>query len=134
MNTIHNQRGASLPGLLLLAAMVGFFMMCIIKMAPPYFESLSVKAIIESVVTDPEVENYSTTQIRRKIETEFNTNQILELQAKEVEVYRKKGQTFIDSSYEVRLPMVWRVDAVLKFNDLHYALGSLEPVAGKASE
>lgn len=130
----QHQRGNSVLGILAILIMVGFFVMCIIRMSPPYFESLTVKAIIETIVDDPDTQNFSTSQIRRRIETEFNTNQIYEVEAKDVEVYRKKGETFIDASYEVRMPLFWRIDAVLKFNDLHYKVGSLEPVGPRKKD
>jgi len=123
----NRQAGNSVLGVLSILIMVGFFVMCIIRMAPPYFESLTVKSIIESVVDDPDSPNFSTSQLRRRIETEFNTNRILELEGKDGEVYRRRGETYIDASYEVRWPIFWRIDAVLKFDDRHYALGNLEP-------
>lgn len=128
MNNHKYQSGMSVPGIFSVVVMVGFFALCIIRMAPPYFESLTVRSIVEGVVDDPEMEEFSTSQIRRKLETEFNTNQILEVEGKDIEIYRRKGATFIDASYEVRMPIFWRIDAVLKFNDMHYELGKLEPV------
>ncbi|MFK7975574.1 MAG: DUF4845 domain-containing protein [Halioglobus sp.] len=122
-----SQQGNSVLGMIAILVMVGFFVMCVIRMAPPYFESLTVKSIIENIVDDPEMPNYGTSQIRRRIETELNTNQIVEVEAKDIEVYRKKGQTYIDGNYEVRVPLFWRIDGVIKFNDMHYALGNLEP-------
>lgn len=129
MNNGKYQSGMSVPGILAILVMLGFFVLCIIRMSPPYFESLTVRSIVESIVGDPEMENLSTSQIRRKLDTEFNTNQILELQGKEVEIYRRKGKTYIDANYEVRMPIFWRIDAVLKFDDLHYELGKIEPVS-----
>ena len=131
---LGRQAGNSALGVLTILIMVGFFVMCVIRMAPPYFESLTVKSIIESIVDDPDSPNYSTSQIRRRIETEFNTNQILEIEGKDVEVYRKKGETYVDASYEVRVPLFWRIDAVMKFDDLHYALGNLEPQAPRTRD
>lgn len=135
-NQYSGQRNAgnSVLGILAIMVMVGFFVMCLIKMAPPYFESLTVKSIIENIVDDPDMPNFSTSQIRRRIETELNTNQIVELEAKDVEVYRKKGQTFVDANYEVRIPIFWRIDGVIKFDDLHYALGNLEPLSARAEK
>lgn len=130
-NPQRYQSGNSVLGILAIMVMVGFFVMCIIKMAPPYFESLTVRAIIENIVDDPDMSNFSTSQIRRRIETELNTNQIVEVEAKDIEVYRKKGETYIDASYEVRMPIFWRIDGVIKFNDLHYALGNLEPLSAR---
>jgi hypothetical protein len=51
------------------------------------------------------------------------------LAPKDVEVYRLKGKTYIDGNYEVRLPLVWRIDAVLKFDDLLYQVGDPEPLS-----
>jgi len=134
MNTRHNQRGMSIPGMLSIAIMVGFFIMCIIRMAPPYFEYLSVRNIIEQVVMEHEPQTESIGQIRRKISNMFNSNQIYELQPKEVEVFRKDGKTFIDASYEVRIPVMGRIDAVLKFDDLMYVTGNPTPLTGLSSQ
>ena len=99
MNTRHRQRGMSIPGMLVIAIMVGFFIMCAIRMSPPYFEYLSVKNIIEQVVMEYEPQTTSIGQIRRKLDNMFNTNQIYELEPKDIEVYRKDGKTYIDARY-----------------------------------
>ncbi len=46
MKTRHSQAGLSIPAILVIAIMVGFFVMCGIRMAPKYFEYLSVREII----------------------------------------------------------------------------------------
>ena len=120
--------------MLAIAIMVGFFVMCIIRMAPPYFEYLSVRNIIEQVVMEHEPQTTSIGQIRRRIENLFNTNPIYELQPKEVEVFRKDGKTFIDASYEVRIPVMGRIDAVLKFDDLMYVAGNPTPLTGLSAK
>ena len=117
----------SIPGMLLIAMMVGFFVMCAIRMAPPYFEYLSVKEIVQKVALEYDPATESTGQIRRKLDNLFNTNQIYELDPRDVEVYRKDGKTYIDANYEVRIPVMGRIDAVLKFDDLLYIAGT--PVA-----
>jgi hypothetical protein len=127
MNLRQRQSGMSIPGMLLIAIMVGFFVMCAIRMAPPYFEYLSVKEIVQKVALDYDPATESTGQIRRKLANLFNTNQIYELDPKDVEVYRKDGKTYIDANYEVRIPVMGRIDAVLKFDDLLYIAGT--PVA-----
>jgi hypothetical protein len=127
MKLRQRQSGMSIPGMLLIAMMVGFFVMCAIRMAPPYFEYLSVKEIVQKVALDYDPATESTGQIRRKLANLFNTNQIYELDPKDVEVYRKDGKTYIDANYEVRIPVMGRIDAVLKFDDLLYIAGT--PVA-----
>ncbi|MAT92456.1 MAG: DUF4845 domain-containing protein [Halioglobus sp.] len=134
MQTRGQQQGMSILGILCILIMLGFFAMCAIRLGPPYFESLSVRDIVERMVMDPETADESTSSIRRRLATVFNTNQIYGLDPKDVEVYRKKGKTYIDASYEVRVPIMWRIDAVLNFNDLHYAVGEPDPVAMEPPE
>jgi hypothetical protein len=37
---------------------------------------------------------------------------------RDVEIERAEGKIFIDASYEERIPLVWRIDAVVKYDDL----------------
>jgi hypothetical protein len=128
MNVRQRQSGMTIPGIAVIMIMVGFFLMCAVRMSPPYFEFLSVKGIIGRLVMEPEIEAETTTRIRRTIETRFNTNQIYELDPRDVEVYRRKGKTYVDASYEVRLPIFGRIDAVLKFDDLLFEIGVADPI------
>lgn len=123
MYTLSKQRGMSIPGMLAVAAMVGFFAMCIIRMAPHYFEYLSIREIVESVAADYKREENTIADIRRRIDTMFNTNQIYDLKPKDVEVFHKDGRTFIDARYEARVPLMGNISAVMSFDDLEIEAG-----------
>ena len=128
MNTRRRQHGMGIFGIMGVLAMLGFFALCIIKMTPPYFEFLSVRDIVTNIVNDPESAKKSSSDIRRKLDYIFNTNQINGLSYQDVEVYRKKGKHYIDARYEVRMPIMWRIDAVLKFDDLLFEIGDPTPL------
>tara|TARA_R110002073_G_scaffold90497_1_gene213595 strand:- start:162 stop:542 length:381 start_codon:yes stop_codon:yes gene_type:complete len=115
-------------GMLCILLMLGFFAMCIIRMLPGYLEYLSVRDIIARVAMDPDTREQSSSDIRRKIANIFNTNQIYLLDPKDVEVFSKGGNTYIDANYEVRLPVMWRIDSVMKFDDLLYQVGKPDPL------
>ena len=129
MNTYRSQAGMSILGTLIILVMAGFFVMCALRLGPSYFEYLSVRDIVSRMVVDPETSGESNNAIRGRLETIFNTNRISGLKAREIEIYRKDGHTYIDAGYEVRLPIVWRIDAVMKFDDLLYRVGQSEPVS-----
>ena len=126
MNQRKYQQGVSLPVLLILAMMVGFFVMCAIRMFPVYFEYLSVRDIVSTVSSEfnPDVDTIA--DVRRALDNRFNTNQIYALKSRDVEVFRKEGDTYIDASYEARVPLFWRFDAIMKFDDLNYIGGTSE--------
>ena len=132
MNTRQRQSGMSIPGILAVMIMVGFFVMCGLRMSAPYFEYLSVKDIISNISGEHEADKKTIGQIRRKIGNMFNTNQIYELDYKDVEVYRKDGKTYIDGNYEVRVPIMGRIDAIMSFDDLIFQAGNPEPLEGAA--
>lgn len=123
MRLRNRQRGMSIPGMLIIAIMAGFYMMCIIKMTPHYFEYIAVKDVITKVSDEYQPGTTTIGQIRRSIDRLFNTNQIYGLSPREIEVYRKGGKTFIDANYEARVPLVGRIDAVLRFDDLLFVAG-----------
>jgi hypothetical protein len=128
MNTRQRQAGMSVLGMLSILAMVGFFVMCVIRMTPSYIEYLSVKDIIARMAMESDMNKEGISDIRRKIANIFNSNQIYLLDPRDVEVFAKDGKTYIDSNYEVRLPIMWRIDAVLKFDDLLYEVGNPRPL------
>lgn len=128
MKNRQQQQGMSILGILAILVMVGFFVMCAIRMGPVYFEYLSVKDIVSRTSVEAAQEDMSPAEIRRRLATIFNTNQIYALKAKQVEIYRKKGKTYIDASYEVRQPVLWRIDSVLVFNDLQFEVGNPDPL------
>jgi hypothetical protein len=114
----------SIPGMLVVAAMVGFFVMCAIRMVPPYFEYLSIREIVMNVASEYNPEEQGIADIRRRLEALFNTNQIYDLKPKDIEVFHKNGRTFIDASYEARVPIMGPVDAVMSFDDLEIEAGA----------
>jgi hypothetical protein len=118
MKTQTYERGMSLPSMLLVAAMVGFFVMCTIRMLPRYMEYLSIREIVETVAREYNPDEEDLGDIRRRLDTMFNTNQINDLQPKDVEITHKEGRTYIDASYEARVPIMGIVDAVMRFDDL----------------
>ena len=125
MNTISQQRGMSIPSMLVVMAMVGFFIMCVIRLGPRYLEYLSIREIVTSIAQEYNPEEQDLGDIRRRVESMFNTNQIYDLNPKDVEVFHEKGKTYIDANYEVRVPMVGNIDAVMYFDDLEIETGNI---------
>jgi len=118
----------SILSILVILLMVGFFILCAIRIIPPYTEYLTVRGIVSKMAMETDPVTESPSDIRRKFANLFNTNQIYKLDYKEVEIYSKGGKTYIDANYEVRLPIIWRIDAVLKFDDLFYEVGNPRPL------
>ncbi|MFT7288617.1 MAG: hypothetical protein ACI87W_002739 [Halieaceae bacterium] len=123
MRALGHQKGMGILGLLIIAVMVGFFVMSAIRIAPGYFEYLSVRDIVIRVAGEYREGETTIADIRRSLAGYFNTNQVKGIDYREVDIVRDEGQTIINSSYEDRIPLLWRIDAVVKYDDLVFIAG-----------
>ena len=123
MQLRQRQSGMAIWGMIVIAIMVGFYVLCAIKLIPVYTEYLAVKEILTKVANEHVPGTTTTGQMRRRLDNLFNTNQIYGLKHSDVEIYRKDGKTFIDGSYEGRVTIAGQLDAVLRFDDLVFVAG-----------
>ncbi|MEO1078079.1 MAG: DUF4845 domain-containing protein [Pseudomonadota bacterium] len=119
----RRQRGIGLLGMLIIAVMVGFFVMSAIRISPGYFEYLSVREVVIRVAEEYDPNADTFTDIRSKLADYFNTNQIKALNPREIGLSREEGKVVINANYELRIPLVWRIDAVVKYDDLVFIAG-----------
>ena len=122
--TAHKQRGISVLGFLMIAIMVGFFVMAGLRIAPGYFEYLTVRDVVQRVATEFDLDVDNIADIRRSLADYLNTNQVDAISYKEIIIERREGEIVIDASYEDRQPLFWRIDAVVKYDDLLFVAGT----------
>mgnify|MGYP003112149799 CR=1 FL=1 len=123
MRTLKNQRGMGLLGMLAIAVMVGFFVMSGIKIMPGYMEYLSIYDTVARVAEEYDDDEDTISDIRRKLADYFNTNQIRRIHYRDVDITRRDGEVFINANFEDRIPLVWRIDAVVRYDDLEFMAG-----------
>jgi hypothetical protein len=113
---VKRQEGVSIFGVLVILALLSFFLTVAIRLLPPWMEGRSVKQAVESVV-EASNSTMSVNEVVKRLDSTFNTNRIEAISSREVKVYRDKGKIIIDANYEKRTPLFNNVDAVLMFND-----------------
>jgi phage FluMu gp28-like protein len=112
-----------LLGMLLIAVMVGFFVMSAVKMAPGYIDYLAMRDIAIRVAEEYDKDRDTFATLRRKFADFMNTNQIYAIQPNDIKFKREKGDVIIDAGYEQRIPLFWRVDIVVRYDDLVFIAG-----------
>lgn len=112
-----------LLGMLLIAVMVGFFVTAAVKIAPGYVDYLAMRDIAIRVAEEYDEDRDTFSTLRRKFADFMNTNQIYAIQPKDIKFRREKGKVIIDAGYEQRIPLFWRVDMVMRYDDLVYVAG-----------
>ena len=112
--TRRAQRGLSLIGFLLVAAVVLVFALVAFRMVPAYVEWYTVQKALDNTMretNDPTLAN-----VRRSIERKLNADYADAVYAKDVEVTRNGNTVTASVSWQKKLPLVSNVSLVIDFD------------------
>ena len=112
------QRGMTFWGMAFNALVLGAVLVLVLRVVPSYMTYLSVKDIVERAATEFDPSTDTLQDIRVRIRKLLNTNQVYDIKAEDIQVYRDSGMVVIDATYEVRFPLIWIIDGVMVFDQL----------------
>ena len=115
---VKRQRGYGFwevaAGLFLLAAL----MIVLLRVTPGYLEYLSVNDVVARVASESQATESTVVDVKLQLAKLLKTNQVTGININDIEVYRERGIIIIDARYELRFPLFWIFDGVMKFDDL----------------
>lgn len=118
MKLRHQQQGMTAIGWLIVLGIVGFFAMVVMRLLPIYLEYQSVSNSLEVVANDPANGNWTKDDIKSRLYKLFTINQVtrVDLQ-KDLKIERdeKTGKRKVTIKYQATTPMVYNVEALVKF-------------------
>ena len=114
----HKQQGLSALGILVLLAVIGFFLTIATRIGPLYLDNSFVDAALQSLADEP-VHTMSDGKIRRKLQASFTINSIRDVNAKDTVIERKKTATTVSLDYERRVHFLANVDVVVVFKNTY---------------
>ncbi|WOJ93918.1 DUF4845 domain-containing protein [Congregibacter variabilis] len=123
MKTLGRQQGMGMLSMLIIATMVGFFVMSGIRIAPGLIEYQTIRELVIEAAEGFNDDEDTIADIRRHLAGSFNMNQIQTIGPRDVEITREDGKVMINANYEDRIPLFWRLDAVVKYDDLVFIAG-----------
>lgn len=116
MQSMNKQSGMSFWGLSVVLIVFGFFVFLFLKLLPPYMEYAKVKAVLENVARQPEAGNMERAEIVRAFENRFSIEDISRVDLKKhLTIEKKPGVTIFKIAYEVRVPLLYQVSALMEF-------------------
>ena len=113
----HNA-GFSLWAVTTNLAFFGLLLIAALRVAPDYFEYLTVKDIVTRAVVEQPVSGETVPQLRSRLATLLETNQVRGIEIDDITIYSERGVIVVDARYETRFPLFWILDAVMQFDDL----------------
>ena len=96
----------------------GLLLIAALRVAPDYFEYLTVKDIVTRAVVEQPVSGETVPQLRSRLATLLETNQVRGIEIDDITIYSERGVIVVDARYETRFPLFWLLDGVMQFDDL----------------
>jgi Tfp pilus assembly protein PilE len=114
----RNQSGMTLISFVIVAAVVGFFLFIAMKLFPMYQEFFAVKSAMKSLASEAGIAGEQPAQIKEKFFKRLYISYSNNVKPEHVKIENKgsgQGQVMY-VNYEVRVPLVYNIDAVGKFS------------------
>jgi hypothetical protein len=112
------QSGMSTLALLLVAVVAGFFLLCLVKIGPVYMQSWTVNSIVTQTAEEARSEKLGKAEIYDRIAKKILINSVTDMTMDDVEVRGQGEDLEIDANYEVRKPLLFNIDVMVKFDNM----------------
>ncbi len=119
MKKLNRQKGMTAIGVLLILMLIAFFTLLALRLTPPYLENFTVASSLKSLQQEAGVRQKTTSEIRKLLQRRLEINDVESVKKEHVKITkdRKTGLLQINVQYEVRVPIMLNVDAVVHFSD-----------------
>jgi len=112
---MKNQQGATVVGMLFIAALVGSGLVLAAKMVPAYVEFMSVKKILKSMATSGDLKAMSPKEIQDSFSKRADIDDIKNVNPEDLTVSREGNQSVVSVEYAVKVPVVANISVYMDF-------------------
>ena len=112
----RTQDGMSAYGWMMTIAAIAFFAISALKLAPHYIDFGMVTGVLDRL-PEPGTHAMTRAEIREHFDRQFRVENFEPTVRDVVIIDRDGDQTRVAVSYEIREPLIYNIDAVLKFEE-----------------
>jgi Tfp pilus assembly protein PilE len=114
---MKNQKGFTFWSLTFTIGTIAIVALLTMKLLPAYSEFFAIKKAINRLETEGSLSAMSEDEIRRAFDRSTAIDDIHTVKPKDLKIRRNSdGETVVSTEYEVEVPLVANVSALLKFN------------------
>ena len=112
----RKQRGITLMGFIMVAAVAGFFALMGFKLFPAYSEYYGVVQGMKAVAAMPGSAKMEQSELQHALQKRFDVGYVDTVEGKQATLIKGKGPNQLNMNYEYRKPLVYNLDYVAKFD------------------
>ncbi len=119
MGLNNKQQGMTAIGILIILALIAFFTLLVLRLAPPYLEHFNVASSLKSLQQETGLQEKTPGEVRSLLQRRFDINDVEHVKKDDIKLEKnsKSGLLTVSVVYEVRVPIMFNVDAVVSFSD-----------------
>lgn len=117
MKSLHRQKGLSLIGVGLLAFLIIFFGLLLIKMSGTYYDHYTLDQMIQTSLEGQTASRFSASDFESRLQKNMDINQIRMDLDDALEINRRRDPLTIVLDYEQRVHLFANVDVVMMFHE-----------------
>ena len=110
-------KGYSTLGIVFLLFICVSVLLAFSRIAPLYYENYLIKHLLDQMDTELFIQDLSSQEIRQRIQKVMKVNNISENARKALKVEIQSKVVLIEVNYELRTPLAFNLDIILKFNN-----------------
>jgi uncharacterized protein DUF4845 len=118
------QRGATLLGMLVIIAILGFALYGAIRLTPVFFEYMAVARSLEQTAKEHADGPTSPQELRTSLERHWTVEDINSIQPKDIEIKKTGGGWTMRAWYRAEAPFIGNVSLVVDFDKMVTVKGS----------
>jgi len=116
MYSLKRQNGMTAIGWMIVLALVGFFVLVTLRVAPAYMEYYKVVSTLESLEEETGWSEVTPRAIRRLIERRFDISFVHSITPRQVSIKPSGGFYVVTAKYDAREHLFGNVYVVMKFH------------------
>jgi hypothetical protein len=113
---VHQQRGMTVIGGLLLLIIVCFMVLIAIRIIPIYIDYFTVRTTLDGLKKEPQINQMTAVDIHNTLEKRFGIGYVNVVQARQVKLRRQGNIWIAELVYEDRRTVIANVDVIATFN------------------
>ena len=117
MKTKATQTGMGMLPTLVVVGVVIVFATIAVKLMPIYVDYWTLTRVLSDVVEEERSDDPTPAGIRNALSNRFITNRIEAISLRDIKISSDKKGVVIDARYEKRTPIMFNIDAVVRFED-----------------
>src|SRR5262249_9027309 len=110
------QRGATLLGMLTIAAILGFGLYTLMRLVPVYYEYMRVVKALEKVSSEFKGMPASPTTIRNSLDRSWTIEDITSIDPKDMKILKVNEGYTVEATYRAETPFIANIRLVVDFD------------------